>query len=1724
MRRRYKFLIAIVALLSLSWVATQWAKRSPWLSERLLTPIQTALSQATGRPIALQGVGGGLSGWIWLQGVGIGPDPAGKDLDLSVTAQAIGLRFGVLNLIRGRTDLSALQALRVEEPKFYLLRRARPEGLSPAAQPGDDWRKALQGFPLPALSLDLRSGEAYLQTAGQAPEPVLSGLEADLKPDAQGWRLEGRLDLAAGGRVGLWGRSRADMSGAQLKARVSRLPLTAVTARIDVPAWLKVTTGQVEGDLDLSQGAEGLWKAQGKGELNGATLLLQGREGLSRFEGRWSWDGSALGLDAIHADCAQGALEGKLLWRPGLGLSGSLDLRKAALGPLAQALGAPQGLSLSGQADAQWRAMGAGSPDDWTLGLKSAQASWAGQSLQRLELRAQATGLSVSADCDMAWDGGEGKIRSAWGPAGLESAELDAQAVPAAWCDAWLSQKLQGRVDAHGQWRPQVDQQPWELVLHSPQMGVGKLQLTRAQLSASGDALQAQARLEADLGEHKGMNAQLEATADAGAWILQRVRVFEKDQLRIDAEGRYQAPTLSLQLHKAQVPLALTEAWLPEALQGLSGSVQAKGELRWMGTQAGGSLKLQAPSLTQAGVPMAASAHLDFSANGVTLSALDLRQGELQGSLSADRWAGPWDARLELHRAQAGAWLAMVGAPQGLSGTVDGRVSLRGSSSLSARLHWDAPWEAELPGASLDMSLERSGSQWSLKRFALLQGDGRLEAQGALDPAQASLWSGQAHWSRLTVHGRAFNGEARLSPGSSGPVFNVGPWDVSGTALPALDAALSLQGQRVMGVVARVGAESRLSARRADNGWLLRADLAGQDPALLAGPWLGRRAQSTLRLNGWVEARTEPAAEQPRWSLQLSDAAAAASRFSAEGEVLGWAPAQAQWKAWDLGRSNEALDALGLTEGIHLQGLSNGSLRRQAGGVSISAEASDLRVGSLALGPAELRGSWDGQNWALASLKAGSEGPRVALSAWRGHRSATAWDAQGRLDLTRWPAAIFELDGSGQLTLQGSDQVGSLRSQWSRLSVSERAYQKVGVDLDWDHGTYKLTASPPKPVLRARFNLRHGFELEDLQAQVGKGKASLHGRVAADGALQFDGQAQGFPAGELTAWLGWPQAWTGAAYGSLKLSGSETETRGIISVKIEDGSVAGLPFDLASGLVHLEPGWVQLSPLGPIRLSRRGGVALEVTGKVPLEREKGIEPEGLEVDANLIGGGLGLLAGSPLIEAASGPLDLALHFRGRRDDPDVSGQARITDGALTPTWLLPPLAKVELFAQIEHGQVELQRAEARVQGDGPLLKLETLNAARPAFTFERWLPAAFNLRLRSSRSGIPLRSTQALAFIDGQAHPDLRLSGSWGAPLLEGSLSLDKGSQDKAVVQWPPRFAKGGAGADDGSGFLDSLRFSLRLLARQDVMVRTEAAQVFVDSGEAGLLLTGAGAERELEGHLKFTRGSIDYLLASFQLATDKDTYLDFRPGSPPELELWGLKRVRDALLNGETQPRDVDVRLHAYGPIGSVQMRLESDDPGLDQQQLASLTGLGVDISDPRSQGGFARLLGKVPARFLTDLVRRTGMVDEVGVRLPVVEDALAGSRTTPVPGEPSGQSISSTGRTLVSVDAGKYLGEKLYVGVTGQINERDVPGGSGKTEVDPAVGGKVEYKLKDNSLLSAQHSVATDGQTEQRVMLERSSRFDNYNPRRRRWDLMAKPSLSPSPTPRPPLQPIPR
>ena len=185
-------------------------KRSDWLSDRLRLPIEQGLRQASGRAISVGGVGAGLSGWIWLHDVAVGPARGAQALDISLTAQAVGLKLDLWDLLRGRVDINTLRAIQVESPRLYLLRRELPQPAVLTRTAGiQDWEARLRELPLPPVTMQLSDGQVWDQPLGRparlAAENVGAAGGSPQRPGSALWRARGGCPAA--GPLAAWGRS-----------------------------------------------------------------------------------------------------------------------------------------------------------------------------------------------------------------------------------------------------------------------------------------------------------------------------------------------------------------------------------------------------------------------------------------------------------------------------------------------------------------------------------------------------------------------------------------------------------------------------------------------------------------------------------------------------------------------------------------------------------------------------------------------------------------------------------------------------------------------------------------------------------------------------------------------------------------------------------------------------------------------------------------------------------------------------------------------------------------------------------------------------------------------------------------------------------------------------------------------------------------------------------------------------------------------------------------------------------------------------------------------------------------------------------------------------------------------------------------------------------------------------------------------------------------------------
>jgi hypothetical protein len=297
-------------------------------------------------------------------------------------------------------------------------------------------------------------------------------------------------------------------------------------------------------------------------------------------------------------------------------------------------------------------------------------------------------------------------------------------------------------------------------------------------------------------------------------------------------------------------------------------------------------------------------------------------------------------------------------------------------------------------------------------------------------------------------------------------------------------------------------------------------------------------------------------------------------------------------------------------------------LQAGANGLTFSANLESFTLLGMPFGPGNLSGAWSSAGLKLNELNLGGSDARLSLKKAAWSKLKDGWSAEGELDASELPYAIFTLGGRGRLKATGKGGEGKLSSDWAWLQTGTRRHDGLSLEMTWKDGAWAL-GPKDKKLFRATGKLNNGdFILSSVEARQGaKATAQLKGEVLRDGSMTFDGQASGYPAAEMTGLLGWPQEWKGATYGTLSIRGTTTSARTVVLAKIENGSVNGLAFDLAQAVVHVEDGWVKLGPLGPVKILRQKAYLLEVDGDIPLDGSDGKQVGDMDVRAKLKEGG-----------------------------------------------------------------------------------------------------------------------------------------------------------------------------------------------------------------------------------------------------------------------------------------------------------------------------------------------------------------------------------------------------------------------------------------------------------------------------------------------------------------------
>ena len=1276
---------------------------------------------------------------------------------------------------------------------------------------------------------------------------------------------------------------------------------------------------------------------------------------------------------------------------------------------------------------------------------------------------------------------------------------------------------------------------------------------------------------------------------DGQGWVAKELRLEQNGSLVAWASGRLSpSPDLGLEMPNASLgdlPLEGTPC------AGWRGALSGKGRLQgtWDKPQLGLSLRGHG-LVTGHGHALELKGQGRLDGKAWQVESLDLGDGQVSLNASGDLGSGYWQAQADLD----GAELPMLadlapGLPPARSGQLSGSLQAsRDKDGLSAALGLSASAVAWGGFAASELALDASDrlGRISLKSLrasqeggGALSGDAELEwdkPDGALSAAlSAKDWDWQGH----TLSAQASMQGRRGLAGAS-------HWWLPAPQDPdSLQAKVALTGlswdRRALGDASAQArllkgarlelADLELGPRVTGSGWWEWG--AGKPQGLVdlrlvdfrAQAWLALRSAQSLSataglaqgFSGSVHAESGPSGITLQASLEQGNTGhlelkAAVER--AEGRAWRQWPLSAKVEARRLEVSDLARLAMGQSAGadwagrLDLDTEASGSLEKPQAGIRLFWGAPMMEgfaFDALALtASAKAR---EGKVEAASLLDAGGLW-ELSGGDWRWKDGALSLEGHARAKDA--PAGvIFTLNGEAGLKagLEPAKGRARLRLDCDELKVNQMPYPGSHLEARWEKGRLKvagaLRSDPFSPGPGVHLDMdahEHGVSFHDTLALTKAGGSLKYSAdISSQGALALDFDGSAYPAADIARVLGLPLAWDGATYGHVSVRREAGQPPKVTAtLKIEDGSINRIPFDLCSGTILVQDTWLSFDPYNmPLSLVKRGRYTATLRGRLPLgDDDPGAKPRLADLDLAMDKGDLVFLRFIDGVDDASGPTDLKLHIGGALASPLVSGRISVQHGTLVPSVLAEKLEDVSARIFISNNQVDIYQMEGQAGAPGQRLYVSRGPLGQPAVVLRQYIPDQLNLKVASGKSGVRLAGRPALKVVEGTVAPDLLIQGTMDHPRLKGSLDLED-----CVLTYPPVVAdaSGATHAAQGDDLFHRTDFNLELKAGRNVWYESDFASVQLAGQGAAPLLKGPGSALGVLGTLRAQRGEIDYLNSSFTIDESQENWAEFRGDAPPFIEVHAYQVFRNIAILNDPIAKDRRINMVARGPLGQVQVTFDSEPP-MSQTQIASLLGFGEDVTAWSGGGsdvqrGVMLLLGKAisgtSSRMVRKQIKRYIPVDSFqfslgsGVNSDVPQAQLAGSHAvtgadgtvvgaTGVTGAATGSGSFDNPLIGSKFDVGKALTDKVYLNWHGDV-------GANESRQPDLASNQVgmEYQLQNNKKITMSYDFAQQNGSNggAQAKIEGYSQFGNYKPARRPspTPFMVRRTLSPTPLP---------
>lgn len=696
---------------------------------------------------------------------------------------------------------------------------------------------------------------------------------------------------------------------------------------------------------------------------------------------------------------------------------------------------------------------------------------------------------------------------------------------------------------------------------------------------------------------------------------------------------------------------------------------------------------------------------------------------------------------------------------------------------------------------------------------------------------------------------------------------------------------------------------------------------------------------------------------------------------------------------------------------VRFEGSVQGELRLQGEiadlTATLSATAKGVRYGAHSAGELTMEGEAQGLRVAPADASVQSAAPPLVLS---GAIEATdSVVVAGRLFAAARVEGSYSLDGSGRAQVrvvrspdESYEALASVRVDGEQRRVDlDRLVLDFG-ELRWNlQGPARFAWSPEAVTVRDFGLVRPGWG--GLRLRAG-GRLALTG-----GESDFGLEATGLNLALVGRLLQVDEVVEGTAQADVRVHGTADAPRWDGFARIVGAAWGDLRFDSASAEARYARRAADVRAGSWIG----GRRALAVTGELPLDLRFAAaerlpdEPMDLEIEADAFPLALALGAVDGL-EDASGSIGGSVRLRGTRAAPSPSGRLGIEDGAalVAPLGVRLSAAAVEMTVSPD-GKV---RVSGSVESGGSVQVRGVVDAARPldpGFDLAFW-PRGLQVVNR--------RDMEAAVTGDSVA-----LTGSYTAPLVEGTLEVDGGTvyleefqrsaetlsfYDRSLFEAATEGADRAALAVAPNPFLANLRVLVELEVGRGNWLRSQAMNMETE-GDLTVTFDRQRNELILYGAMDVVRGAYTGLPRPFAM-TEGEFDFPGTPGFDPNVSVAAESRLRT--LDGQPMVVTADIS----GPLRSLRLALSSDaGPGVTEGDIYSylLTGRPASAGQAQVDAGVNLVVGRV--------ANQIGALLAPQLRL----DHLSVSQAEQSP------AAATIGASSLQVEFGRYVRENVFL-----------------------------------------------------------------------------------------------